>query len=426
MRLLWLSLKTGLVELRAHKTRSLLSLFSVAIGAGVFLSSFASIYDAQMRVRKGLALAGEGRFSLTPSYGNTGSEKDLKLSMGDFEAIRKAIPWLYMVYPRNNWGNRSTFEDGSEVNLYFNGITPEWRKRDWEYKLEGRFLDDYDVDNAMPVCLVVLPGAMRPEWKVLRKAFMRNRRRRTEQRFDDYAERNSVRIGSKIRSGNMVLTVVGLLYEPPAGESVHFGRGPGDVILPITTLNRMSGSGSTVSEIVIDTGRASTVEQAKRMAQVVLEGRHGPIKELSCEDYREALNVYLAQTMREALATLTLGLAALLAGGIGIMNVTLAIVFSRIKEIGIRRAIGATRGEIIMQFLTETLLLGFFGGLVGVALGYYGVGNIMLGDFTQTSKLTWWMPFLSVGVAMLACLVFSLLPAYRAAQLDPVEALRTE
>ncbi|HOX22548.1 MAG TPA: FtsX-like permease family protein, partial [Elusimicrobiales bacterium] len=214
----------------------------------------------------------------------------------------------------------------------------------------------------------------------------------------------------------------------PKDEDYRFNVGGRlNAVMPITTFNAITGAGvKNIRQIVIDAGSAKKVEQAKRLARIVLESRHGPMKQLECEDYREALNLKMTQTVKQAMSTLALGLAALLAGGIGIMNVTLAIVFSRIKEIGIRRAIGATRGEIIMQFLTETLLLGFFGGLVGIVLGYYGVGNIMLGDFTHTTKLTWWMPVISIAVAMFACLIFSLLPAYRAAQLDPVEALRTE
>ena len=342
--------------------------------------------------------------------------------------MRKAMPWLYMIYPRDYHWTSVTLDNGSVLEMSLTGVTPDWRKRDWQYRLEGRYINEYDVENAVPVCLLIIPGAMDPKWRAVHKAFIKSWRSRSHSHkyFHDYASRNQIPLGTKIRAGRMVLTVVGILYEPPDEERFSFGRGAGNAIVPITTLQRLKGGDARVDEIVIDAGKASKVVLAKKLAQMTLESRHGPIKDINFEDYREALEVYLKKETRDAIATLALGLAALLAGGIGIMNVTLAIVFSRIKEIGIRRAIGATRGEIIMQFLTETLLLGFFGGLVGIVLGYYGVGNIMLGDFANTSKLTWWMPLLSVGVAMLACLVFSLLPAYRAAHLDPVVALRTE
>jgi len=426
MNMLWLSLRTGLVELWAHKTRSLLSLLSVAIGAGVFLSSFASIYHAHARVRRSLALSGEGRFTIQTSYSQK-EEDSLVLNMQDLYALRRAMPWLYMIYPLDDSWQNTEFEDGSKVDYsYYLGITPDWRKRDWQYQLEGRFIDDYDVENAARVCLLVVPGAMRPEQRALYKVYTKNQRWLTG--YKKYVTRNVVRLGSKIKAGHTDLTVIGLLREPSEEDDERFIRGMRpQVIVPFTTHNLLTGGGrNRIDQIVMDTGNARRVEQAKKITHDVLESRHGPVKELKIEDLREALELQMNQTIKTAMSTLALGLAALLAGGIGIMNVTLAIVFSRIKEIGIRRAIGATRGEIIMQFLTETLLLGFFGGIIGIALGYYGVGNIMLGDFSHASKLTWWMPLISIVVAMMACLVFSLLPAYRAAKLDPVEALRTE
>ncbi|NLO92403.1 MAG: ABC transporter permease [Elusimicrobia bacterium] len=426
MRMLWLSLRTGFVELWEHKTRSFLSLLSVAIGAGVFLSSFSSIYDAHCRVRKSLELSGEGRFSLRSSYARSAEEKSVILTMGDLRAISAAMPWLYMIYPIDVSWQKMSFDGASSFYAGVAGITPDWRKRDWQYRLEGRFIDDYDVENASKVCLLILPGQLSGEDRAMRKAFMKNWSRWSG--FDKYVSRNTVTPGSKVKMGRYELTVVGLLHEPPQEEDYRFRMGAQfDAVMPITTFNDMlSQDQNNVGQIVIDAGPARKVEQAKRIAQVALESRHGPIKELECEDFREVLSLQMARTVKEAMSTLALGLAALLAGGIGIMNVTLAIVFSRIKEIGIRRAIGATRGEIIMQFLTETLLLGFFGGIIGIVLGYYGVGNILLGDFSHTSKLTWWMPLISIAVAMAACLMFSLLPAYRAARLDPVEALRTE
>ncbi|HOX23785.1 MAG TPA: ABC transporter permease, partial [Elusimicrobiales bacterium] len=206
MRLFWLSLRTGLLELKAHKTRSFLSLLSVAIGAGVFLSSFASIYQANYRVRKSLELSGEGRFSLTPSYSRNDKEKSVVLTLLDLQAISKAMPWLYMIYPMDRTWFDAVFEDGSKVDMSFLGVTTQWRKRDWQYKLEGRFFNEYDVENAAKVCLLVLPGAMKAEERAMRKAYEKNWKWWSG--LDKYVARNTVRIGSKVKVGRYELTVI--------------------------------------------------------------------------------------------------------------------------------------------------------------------------------------------------------------------------
>ena len=108
------------------------------------------------------------------------------------------------------------------------------------------------------------------------------------------------------------------------------------------------------------------------------------------------------------------------------MNVTLATIYSRIKEIGIRRAIGAARSDIMSQFIIEAMLLGFLGGVAGIFVGLAGIQYLASQGDTEMMMLQWWMPFCAIVVAVLTGFLASLYPAYQASRLDPIEALRYE
>ena len=109
------------------------------------------------------------------------------------------------------------------------------------------------------------------------------------------------------------------------------------------------------------------------------------------------------------------------------MNVTLATMYSRIKEIGIRRALGATKSDILLQFVIVAMMLGFCGGVAGVGLGWAGIHFLLQkAQRGEVIAMPWWTPVLSLGIAVATGFLFSIYPAYQASKLDPVEALRYE
>jgi len=114
-------------------------------------------------------------------------------------------------------------------------------------------------------------------------------------------------------------------------------------------------------------------------------------------------------------------------GGIGIMNIMLVSVTERTREIGIRKAVGASRNDILMQFVIEAMLLGFFGGIAGISLGLTGITYIAAkGMRGGAEPLVWWHLLATLGISVGAGFLFSLYPAYQASKMDPVEALRYE
>ncbi len=186
------------------------------------------------------------------------------------------------------------------------------------------------------------------------------------------------------------------------------------------------GSPDGVDEIAIDTGDSATAGLYMRRIDGLLKNLHRDEPDYKIRDYREIIQGWLNKMKKMATAIMVIGIVAVLAGGIGIMNVTLATIFLRVKEVGIRRALGATRFDIIAQFVAEATLLGILGGLAGLVLGYYGVEHLMKNADKDMAELVWWHFPAALAVAGLTGFLFSVAPAWRASGLDPVEALRNE
>ena len=425
------SLRTGTLEIFHHKMRSFLTFFAISIGVISIMYSLTLIYAMSSRTKKALEVAGPGRMTAQMKRGwqaQTAMEaKEAKdvLSLEDALAVKKELPELYMVSPvLNKWAEiyHGSFTDEKTVQ----GITPEWKKRGWVYKVKGRFINQHDLDTYARVVVLIQEGSYlkKPKWIKFYD---------WKDKFQDYIKHTDL-LGSTIRLGNSLYTVVGILEEPPVEQNPKSMMGMGGweqgLLVPITTAQRfLSGwawSSGGVDEINIDTGNEATINIYKRRIQKLIEARHGGRIRFEIKDYRELIKEKLADKQRDMYTVLIIGAIAILAGGIGIMNVTLATIYSRIKEIGIRRAIGATRADIMVQFIIEAMLIGFFGGVAGILVGMTGIQYLAsIGD-TDMMLLQWWMPFAAIVVAVLTGFLASLYPAYQASRLDPIEALRYE
>ncbi len=253
-------------------------------------------------------------------------------------------------------------------------------------------------------------------------------------------------LGSSIRMGRHYFEVVGILkpsttasntQKTSADKDTEDAESPPKIFIPISTAKRYFGE-TSVKRI----GRYFEAE-AVELHEVTL--RVEKLEEV--ESIAEAIKARLSQThekndfevivplmlMRQALRTkrifnTVLGSIAgisLLVGGIGIMNIMLASVSERTREIGIRRALGATRKDILSQFMTETTLLASSGGLLGVSLGIL-IPWIVGMATNMVTIVTWWSPLLAFSVSAATGLIFGIYPANKAACLSPVEAVRQE
>ncbi|HVE13310.1 MAG TPA: ABC transporter permease, partial [Elusimicrobiota bacterium] len=255
----------------------------------------------------------------------------------------------------------------------------------------------------------------------------------TQSEFDKFIVRNDL-LGKTVQLKGQLFTVVGVLKNPFRDKDPRwFTREWVQVYVPLTSAQRyLAGSGDSsrsseaIEQIQIDSGSEESFAGAKRRIEALLDSLHRGEKDYELEDFREQIQNQLSEMRKEAVAILTVGIIAILAGGVGIMNVTLATIFSRIREIGIRRALGATRGDILIQFVTEAVMLGLLGGAAGTLLGLAGLRWLGEGDLDKIRALQWWHFLATLGIAGAAGFLFSLYPAYQASKLDPVEALRHE
>jgi putative ABC transport system permease protein len=198
-----------------------------------------------------------------------------------------------------------------------------------------------------------------------------------------------------------------------------------DTILIPYTVARFFTPTDTVKQLFFSVADPSDIPGATEKIQQVLQSRHRPESVYKVDNLQQLLTV--AGKIANALTTILLLIAVLtlLVSGVGIMNIMLATVNARIREIGIRKAVGATKAEILAQFLTEAVLISLIGGLVGIAIGMaLPISVRVLTNYRI--PISGWSIVIAVMVSSLIGVMFGTMPAARAARLDPVESLRWE
>jgi putative ABC transport system permease protein len=275
------------------------------------------------------------------------------------------------------------------------GTTAEYETVRNTKAASGRFLQDSDVTGSRKV--VVLGS------KIANKLFPSNRP-----------------IGQNVSINNVRFEIIGVAESKGGGS---FGGPDIDsfMYIPITTA-RAALSIDKVMEILVQSADKNQMDRAKSQIHVVL-GKRLKEDEFAVTDQAEIL-----KTIQTILGTLTIGLAgiaaiSLVVGGIGIMNIMLVAVSERTREIGLRKALGATPSNILTQFLIESAILSTLGGLVGIILGILGAMAIRA-FFPATPALN--SILLAFGVSLATGIVFGVYPAKKAAALSPIEALRYE
>ncbi|MCW5827198.1 MAG: ABC transporter permease [Gemmatimonadaceae bacterium] len=399
-------LRVALSSLRATKARAFLTALGIVIGVGAVITMIALGSGAQAAVEAQLDAMGTDRLTIQPgqSYTNgVASAERARLTVADADALRGA-PLLAAVAPILT--GRAQVQIGDKNgNIDVIATLPELEQIDRYTLAAGRFLSAGD-------------HAQRRQVAVLGSEIL------AELRVEDVEAVDLV--GQQIQVRGINFEVIGVL-----DPSAQGGRDdPNEsVFIPLSTGQFRIFGTERIARINVKLVDAERMMSGVLDIEAALRSAHRLRPEQS-NDFRIQDNSQFLAARAEASATLTwllAGIAAvsLLVGGIGIMNIMLVSVTERTKEIGVRKALGATKRNVLAQFLLEAMVLCLIGGVVGVAAGYGAA--MLLGRLNGwPMEVTPGPVLLAVGFSAAIGITFGVLPARRAAALDPIEALRYE
>ena len=392
-------------SLIANKMRSILTMLGIIIGVAAVIALVSIGNGVKQDIQNSISSLGSNLLMVMPGAPRTpgvrpsqGSMKSLKVS--DYEAISKldgvkaASPYTansyVTIYQSKNWtttvsGVSSNFQDVNNWTM-----------------AEGRFISSKNVENRERVAVV--------GQTVVKNLFS-----------------GEDPVGKEIRVKNIPFRVIGVLNSKGNGT---MGNDQDDAIfIPYTTaMERVEGV-DYLRMVYVVASDDNGIDRLQSDIENLLRVRHG-IKDTNLDDFNIQNMKSIMETMEQTTGTLTLFLGAvaaisLVVGGIGIMNIMLVSVTERTREIGIRKALGATYFVIVTQFLIEAVVISLMGGLIGIALG---IGASKLIGLASGMSTVISVPtiVLSFAFSMAIGLVFGIYPARKAAKLNPIDALHYE
>jgi putative ABC transport system permease protein len=405
----WLeTLRTGLAAIRAHRLRSVLTMLGIVIGISSVILTVGLGQGAQDQVKDEISALGSNLLIVSPGSstssggirGGFGSASTLTLTDAAAIADDSVVPDAKAVAPTTtSQGSLTVGETNWTSQLV--GTTSAWDEVRSRSLASGRFFSSAEVDGSADV-VVLGPDTASELFAV------------------------GDPVGQSVTVAGQQLTVIGVL--DPSGASTSGSSEDDLALVPIGTAKVLSGStSSSVSTIYVEATSSDTLSAAYQEINALLLNLHGVA---DTADFSIATQDSLVETANSTNRTLTVllgGIAAisLLVGGIGVMNIMLVSVTERIREIGLRKALGATPRLIRRQFLVEASVLGLAGGVVGVLIGY--VGAAVLPDLIdQPVTVSALATAVALGTALALGLGFGVYPAGRAARLTPIDALRSE
>ena len=398
----WESFKTAWQSILTNKMRSGLTMLGIVIGVGAVVLLVALGQGFQTNLTTTFNDMGASAL-----YVSTVSSKDVTvirpLTIDDAEALqdKTLAPSISVVSPTRQ--TRSTAQYGNNsAAVTVMGITPSISQIR-NYQLEqGRFITDQDVSGRASVAVLGYQTAQ-----------------------DLFGSESP--LGKSLRVAGVRLQVGGTLQKMGG-----FG-GDSYVLIPLTTMQSKLTGGREVQQIAVKAASPDLVDTVIAEISSILRTRHyispGAPDDFQITDMREMLSSMEATLAAFSIFMGSVGGISLVVGGIGIMNIMLVSVTERTREIGIRKAIGARRRDILLQFLIEAGVISLTGGLIGLLLALIGarlMGNIAIGTETITPEISGTIIIIALTVAIGTGLISGTYPALRAARLDPIESLRHE
>ena len=399
------TIRIALDALRVNTLRSLLTMLGIVIGVGAVITMVALGNGAENSIKERIARLGTTVLQINPQrvqQGGVGTGSSPKLDMRDVQAIRDRAPNVVAVNMQQDrplqvtWKNRNT-------NVQVTGTAPNFLDVGSFKMATGRMFTDEDDKARRKVA--VLGADVLPLLGV---------------------DNGDAMIDEQIRIAGRLFKVIGVMA---AKGQTGFGDADEQILIPFTTGRFGTFGTDRINDIWCLASSEDSLPNAMAEIQTAIRRTHklraGRPDDFSIRNQSDFLEV-LSETAR-TFTTLLAGIAAvsLLVGGIGIMNIMLVSVTERTREIGVRQALGATRAAILLQFLTEAVVLCLLGGAIGIAFGLLAAG--------QFHRVMGWNSAVDAQSILVAFafasgtgLLFGVWPARRAATMDPIEALRHE
>lgn len=410
------TLRTALTALTSNKMRSGLTVLGIIIGVAAVIALMSIGQGSQAAITSNIESLGTNLLFVSPGASSTGLVRGAQgsantLTLADANALADPTlaPSVAAVAPEVDAFAQAVAGSENALTRVI-GVTPDYQSvRNWQVA-EGEFITDAQVQARS---MVVVLGSL-----VAQTLFP-----------------DSDPVGQYVTIRGLRVQVIGVLQSK---GGTGLGSQDDVVLAPISTViyhlgsTRTATGGLVVSSINVQAVSSSQVNDAIQQITSILEQRHNITN--GQDDFTITSQNSLIQSLQNSTQVWVILLGAiagisLLVGGIGIMNIMLVSVTERTREIGIRKAMGAKRGNILLQFLIEAGLMSLIGGAIGVLVGW-GISSLIsgvtVGGQTIHTVISADIPILAVCVAAAIGIIFGLYPAYRAARLNPIEALRYE
>ena len=403
----WESVLIAFEGLKANKLRAFLTMLGIIIGVGAVVAMISLGLGVQQKIQNSIAGLGSNLLIVTPGANSPSggvrlaAGSNITLTKQDAKAIGQQISGINSVAPAVSQ-QFQVIHGNQNWKTSVQGTTPEFLAiRSFEVA-SGRFFSTSDEDTRARVAVIGQTVA--------------------NNLFGDASP-----VGQTMRIGQAPFRVIGVLGSK--GQSSMGSDQDDVVIVPLTTAQERLMGISYVHNISIQVDNDEIMDRVQENVATLLRSRHH-IAQNASDDFTVRNLTALMTTMQETTGTLTLFLGSvaaisLVVGGIGIMNIMLVSVTERTREIGIRKALGATYNNILLQFMIEAIVIGVTGGLLGILLGVAGARVVSL--------VAGWNTVISFAaiigaftVSVMIGLFFGIYPARKAALLDPIDALRYE
>jgi putative ABC transport system permease protein len=395
--------RIALISLISNKLRAVLTMLGIIIGVAAVVILLSLGQGVQTYIRAQFESLGAQIIRASAMRGPWSRTEPLDLATADAIADPNRVPAASMVMPQTS-ANYAVVYGGAEFSVNVQGVTTDYLAIQGRAVTSGRFFTQADLDNYAQVALIGVE---------------------TIENLFGTADP----VGKYIRVGRVLFEVIGVL-DATGGQDDDL------VIVPLTTTQlRLNGERTTdgdrpINTILVLAQDSSQIDAAMEQVERVLREERG-IADGKEDDFRVFSASVIAESLTSTIETFTLFLGviagiSLIVGGIGVMNIMLVNVNERTREIGLRKAVGAQDWDIVLQFLTEAIVITLAGGFIGVliALGVAALATSLVPDFSAAVSMT--SIALAFGISTSIGLFFGVYPARRASRLNPIDALRYE